>query len=160
MNARDIRDVHAAAPPEPASSVVRRPLPSPCVVRLGKPDDLAWVVDCWTKHAPALRDLRLREATRHVRILLARPSSVLRVAHVPDEPDSLLGWAALENGVRGQVMPCLHYVYVRSVGRKQGIASALLRDVLRMPIDFSHVAPRGVAAPATWNLNLKRAETE
>lgn len=130
-----------------------RSLAPPCTVRLGKPDDLAWVVDCWTSNAPALRGLRTSERTARVRGLLARDGSRLLVAHVPGEPDSLLGWAAIEDGKPA----CIHYAYVRASGRRLGIARAMLGDIERDAVDYSHAAPKGVVVPRTWNLNPKRA---
>ena len=139
-----------------------------CETRLGKPDDLAWVVDCWTKNDPELRTMRLSLATRHVRALLRVPSDVplhtlpaqlpqLIVAHVPGEPDALLGWAAIERA-SSKGPPCLHYLYVRSSARRLGVASALIGDV-DVRIEYSHAAPRGVAVPGGWTLNLKRGIT-
>jgi len=119
-------------------------------VRLGKPDDLAFVVDSWTKHGH--RGERMRTATAHVRALLARPGSMLLVAHVPGEPDSILGWAATEDD-------CVHYVYVRSAGRRQGTAKALMGAWARDVAEYSRALPAGIVAPRGWTLNLKRSET-
>lgn len=138
-----------------------RHLAPPCEIRLGKPDDLAFVVDCWTKYeARSSRGRRFRDSTSHVRALLARDGSRLLVAHVPGEPDSILGWAATEDGVAGpeRVPACIHYVYVRKDARRLGVASALIgeRDVR---LEYSHALPLGIVVPATWTLNVKRAET-
>lgn len=126
----------------------------PCTVRAGKPDDLAFVCDSWVKHAH--RGERKREATRHVRELLSRARSFLSVAHVPGEPDSILGWAVVEDGAPA----CLHYVYVRAAGRLQGTASALLGRLAQERMEYSHAAPTGLVVPRLWTLNLKRSETE
>ena len=121
----------------------------PCVVRVGKPDDLGYVVDSWTKHA--FRGQRLRRATQHVRELLARPASRLFVAHVPDDADAILGWAALE------IEPsCVHYIYVRSAARGQGVATAMLGTLVRERIEYSSPCDR---APAVWTFNASRAVT-
>ena len=126
-----------------------------CETRIGGVDDVPFVVDSWTKNDPELRAMRISEATRHVRSILAREHSRLFVAHVPGEPSAILGWAVLEQGTRA----CLHYVYVRSAARRQGVARALLGDAAPLALDYSHVAPRGVDVPSRWTLNLKRAET-
>lgn len=96
----------------------------PVAIRLGKPSDLPYVVDTWTKRGAA-RDERLGAATARVRAILARPDSVLRVACLPDDTDAILGWAALS----ANEAPTLHYVYVRKDARKQGIARLLLAGV-------------------------------
>lgn len=124
-----------------------------CETRIGKPDDLAFVVDCWAKNDPALRSMRLRDSTKHVRALIVR--SQLLIAHVPREPDAILGWAVTEPGRP----PCVHYIYVRSVARRQGVASALV-GVTDAPIEYSHVAPKGIAVPSGWSLNTERANTK
>lgn len=87
-------------------------------IRLGRPSDLAYVVDSWVKRGHD-RGERMRDATARVRAILARPDSVLRVACLPDDEDAIIGWAAIEGSK-------LHYVYVRKEARKQGIARLLL----------------------------------
>lgn len=148
-----------------AATLTRGMAPAICETRLGKPDDLAFVVDCWVKNDPELRSMRTGESTRHVRSLIARPASRLIVAHVPGEPDAILGWAATEDG-----SPCcVHYIYVRKDARRQGVASAMVgeRDVR---IEYSHAAParwpnvagkQGAAlvVPVMWKLNTERART-
>jgi ribosomal protein S18 acetylase RimI-like enzyme len=96
----------------------------PIAIRLGRPSDLAYVVDTWVKRGHE-RNERLREATARVRSLLARPETVLRVACLPDDSDAILGWAV----VSFVPSPKLHYVYVRKEARNQGIARRLLVGV-------------------------------
>ena len=131
-------------------SPVRSPV---CETRPGKPDDLAFVVDSWTKHA--FRHARMRNATAHVRSLLARPGSYLSVAHVPGEPDAILGWAVVEDGEPA----CVHYVYVRSAARKTGVARSLVGRLALETVEYSSAAPVNLALPQTWTVNTKRAET-
>jgi len=95
----------------------------PVAIRLGRPSDLPYVVDTWTKRGHE-RGERLSAATARVRAILARPDSVLRVVCLPDDSDAILGWAALSGEP-----PTLHYVYVRKDARKQGIARLLLAGV-------------------------------
>lgn len=96
----------------------------PIAIRLGRPSDLPYVVDTWTKRGHE-RNERLGEATARVRAILARPESVLRVACLPDDDDAILGWAA----ITFFPSPKLHFVYVRKEARKQGIARRLLVGV-------------------------------
>lgn len=93
-------------------------------LRLGRPSDLPFVVDCWAKRGHAHNE-RLGEATARVRSIIARADSVLRVACLPDDEDAILGWAVLST----DEPPRLHYVYVRKEARGQGIARRLLVGV-------------------------------
>ena len=142
--------------------------PAICETRMSTPDDLAFVVDSWTKNDPEMRKLRLGESTRHVRALLARPLSRLIIAHVPDEPDAILGWAATEAASGRNATPCLHYIYVRSAARRQGVARRMVGVV--HDIEYTHVAPARwppeggavglpVVVPRGWVLNVGRAVT-
>lgn len=152
--ARASRAHGAAMSPAIVAAIVRPLYPQPklpCTIRAGKPDDLAYVVDSWTKHA--FRGQRMRTATAHVRALLARPGSVLRVAHVVGEPDAILGWIVAEDGKPA----CVHYVYVRSAARGQGVATAMLGTATRERIEYSTECSR---APAVWTFNPKAAVTE
>lgn len=153
-------------------SPVRSPV---CETRPGKPDDLAFVVDSWTKHA--FRHARMRNATAHVRSLLARPGSYLSVAHVPGEPDAILGWAVVEEGSTVAVLnrdgtpgvldgithlkqpACVHYVYVRSAARKTGVARSLVGRLALETVEYSSAAPVNLALPQTWTVNTARAAT-
>lgn len=92
-------------------------------LRVGRPSDLPFVVDSWVKRGHE-RGERLRDATARVREILAAAESALRIAHVPDDDDAILGWAV----VTGEP-PVLRFVYVRRDARKQGIAKALLTGV-------------------------------
>lgn len=123
---------------------------APCIIRLGKPDDLAFVVDSWVKHGH--RGERTRNATSHVRGLLARPETALYVAHVIGEPDAILGWAVIEAGRPA----CVHYVYIRSGARRLGVAAALLSGVAGHAIEYSVAPPPSVSVPARWVLNTSR----
>ncbi len=145
------------------AAVSRAPI---CETRIGKPDDLAFVVDTWTKYAlrTAARSVRLGDLTRHVRKLLGVADVPLHdlpphlprllVAHVPGEPDAILGWAAVEAGRPG----CVHYVYVRRDARLQGVARALVGST-DVALEYSHAAPKGIAVPKAWTLNIARAGT-
>lgn len=137
----------------PLTASMRGRAPAPCTIRIGKPDDLAFVVDSWVGNGH--RGERKRTATAHVRALLARPEAALYVAHVPGAVDEILGYALLESGRPA----CLHWVYVRSAGRRLGIAGALLSGVAAKAIEYSRAAPSSVRVPAAWKLNEGRAKT-
>lgn len=130
--------------------------PAPCVVRLGKPDDLAYVVDSWVKYG--LRGTRTSLATSHVRALLARDDSRLLVAHVADEPDAILGWAATEDPTATS-SACMHYIYVRKDARRLGVATSLVREWAHDVASHSSPAPANVVPPKGWTLDVARATT-
>jgi GNAT superfamily N-acetyltransferase len=139
-----------------------------CTIRRGKPDDLAFIVDSWTKHGH--RGERMRDATRHVRSLLARDPVALAamtsgeregsirsllVAHVPDDANAILGWALIEAS-RTDAPTCIQYVYVRSTARLQGVARSLLSMLEGEAVE--HSLPSKLA-PAVWIFNPERAVT-
>lgn len=93
----------------------------PFSLRVGRPADLAYVVDSWVKRGRD-RGERLSDATARVRAILADEGTELRIACLPDDPDAILGWAAV-------APPSLHYVYVRKELRGQGLARALLHGI-------------------------------
>jgi GNAT superfamily N-acetyltransferase len=132
-----------------AATVLTRGMRNTCIVRVGKPEDVPFVVDTWTKRG--YRGERMREATMRVRALIARPTSRLIVAHVPDDVDAMLGWAVLEVGPL-----CLHYIYVRSAARRQGVARAIMREVACDALEYSRACE---LAPKSWTLNEGRAKT-
>lgn len=93
----------------------------PFSLRLGRPSDLAFVVDSWVKRGHA-RNERLSDATARVRAVLADATTELRIACLPDDEDAILGWSVVSP-------PALHYVYVRKELRGNGIARALLHGI-------------------------------
>lgn len=69
---------------------------------------------------------------RYIHILLARPNSKITIATLSD--DTAIGWCLWENKT-------VHYVWVKSEVRRQGIANAIL------PKDFdtiSHITNKGI----------------
>jgi len=96
----------------------------PFAIRMGRPSDLPFVTDSWVKRGHEKGE-RLRDATARVRRILASPSSVLRVAVLPDDDDAIIGWAV----ITADDPPQLHYAYVRKELRGQGIAKVLLVGV-------------------------------
>ena len=97
----------------------------PFTLRLGRPSDLAFVVDSWVKRGHH-RNERLSDATARVRALLASEGTELRIACLPDDEDAIVGWAVVVTKP-----PTLHYVYVRKELRGNGIARALLNGIPR-----------------------------
>ena len=93
-------------------------------IRLGRPSDLPFVVDSWAKRGRNPGE-RIRDATARARSILAHPSTVLRVAVLPDDEDAILGWAVITDAVP----PRCRYVYVRKDARGQGVAKVLLVGV-------------------------------
>lgn len=90
----------------------------PYAIRFGKPEDLPYVTDTWVKRDERLKGQRMVEATKHVRGILATPGTFLRVAHLLDDIDAILGYAVFG-------ADALHFVYVRKPARGRGISRAL-----------------------------------
>jgi GNAT superfamily N-acetyltransferase len=95
----------------------------------------SWLRSYWDARPPQVwdipRETYFSDAGHHgvVTRLLAR--SVVTVAHAPDDPDEVYGWICV--GARG-----LHYVYVKELWRRKGVATRLLDG-----------APVGVASHMT-----------
>lgn len=64
-----------------------------------------------------------------VRDLLER--SNVAVACLRDEPDTIIGWMAIEDDV-------LHYALVKQRWRRLGVATWMLTDLASLPIVFTH----------------------
>lgn len=56
--------------------------------------------------------------------LVKRPSTMVSIACLEDEPDVILGYAIYSTSA-----PVLHWVFVKDNFRKQGVAKQLLHDV-------------------------------
>lgn len=69
-------------------------------------------------------------ARHHAVVERLLEQSSLRVAHVPDDPTVILGYALV-------APPTVHYVYVKPSFRRYGIARALLDDLARFR-EYSH----------------------
>lgn len=94
-------------------------------IRLGRPSDLPFVTDTWVKKGREKGE-RISSATARVRAILAHHDTCLRVATLTDDDDAILGWAVIGFDKSPHT---LHYVYVRSTARHQGIARSLLVGV-------------------------------
>jgi GNAT superfamily N-acetyltransferase len=97
-------------------------------------DDLVCIVGNWidsfrSAHAAGMIAMADWKAvmTPQIRRVLARQNVEAFVAHHPGETDhvaDIYGWIAVE---RGHAQPLVHYCYVKSAYRKQGIARGLFR---------------------------------
>jgi GNAT superfamily N-acetyltransferase len=118
------------------------------VLRDMRSDDNAFVRDSWLRshfNAHPERDVinrrvHLAGQSRRIDRLLER--SIVRIAAYEDDSDLVLGWVCVEN-------ERVHYVYVKKLYRKQGIARMLLSDLLPRPCLFSHRVT-GLRAPDRW----------
>jgi GNAT superfamily N-acetyltransferase len=100
---------------------------APVGVRLATADDMRFVAASWFesywKAVASQEGMDYLTAYRPgqdalIRRLVGRSETI--VAHAVDIPDEILGYAVLEDDV-------LHYVYVKSVYRRRGIATGLVR---------------------------------
>lgn len=76
--------------------------------------------------------------------LLRRPTCVVRLAVLSDEPDVVVGWEVHEGHV-------LHFVFVKHQGRKQGIARSLVPDNITV---ITHITKTG---KSLWKKKLEHA---
>jgi len=96
-----------------------------------------------TKLVPAPGSNGATMVYKHVGLaeLLRRPETQCLVAHLPGDPDSLLGWAAVTDGA-------VVWAYTRSLFgkvRRRGLATSLL---YRMGIDVAEPTPCLYWSPA------------
>lgn len=120
-------------------------------LRAMREEDRNYVLSSWLRsygEAPEFRSVKrsvyfaLYEPL--VKDLLSR--STVAVATMPEAPDVVLGWMAVEGDT-------LHYVLTKPRWRRLGIASFLLADLAALPAAYTHVFPSGAAErliPATW----------
>lgn len=115
------------------------------LIRPYQPADLGLIINQWlgrdwrdSKYSGVVpNDQFKRVYAECIRQLLARGATI-GVACNPSKPEHLLGWACYEHTPRDRI---LHFVYVRSLFRGQGLGRALLTEV-----GF----PRGVAYVYTF----------
>jgi GNAT superfamily N-acetyltransferase len=121
----------------------------PFKIQTFQSDHHSFVVDSWLR---SLRDACYRdvdadifypEVRVRVHSLLKRPGVSVRVAVKDDDPDTYVGWAAVEGDV-------LHYVYVKQEARRLGVAKTLLGGLELHR--YSH-KPRFVTPPRDWTYN-------
>jgi len=76
--------------------------------------------------------------------ILNREQAILKFAVLIEDPDVVLGWAAMEPGK-------LHYCFVNTESRRLGVATALCSDPV---FSITHLTKIGMAI---WNSKLKSA---
>lgn len=114
------------------------------IVRPATDDDLNYVRKTWLwAHAQGASDFidaigggvvyfaehaRLRDA--------ALERAAVTIAHRPDMPNSICGFAVTEELPRamGRALSCIHFVYVKDRWRKLGVAKLLLRPFVGGPL--------------------------
>lgn len=128
----------ALPPPDPESL--------PFVVRAATADDLPFIHDSWLLSA---RDGEAHNEGRHFvwwqkqdqREILSRRSTRVRIVCPADDPETILGWAAI-----GETSPpCVYFVYVRAPSRALGIARMLVGDLVDRECFY------GARPPRIWN---------
>ena len=106
------------------------------VVRDVVKDDWAFILASWKKSAresdpwvPSYRYFDFAEAEIST---YRNRGARFRVASDPEDSNFIWGWACSEAGV-------LHYVYVRTSSREQGVAGQLVADAgLKQPVTCTH----------------------
>ena len=106
-------------------------------VRRLAPEDLGFVFSTWLKHLKQHSHLTRNISNtvffphyhKTIEKLLAR--SIVVVAHQPDEPNTILGYAVLEP-------PTIHWVYVKGPWRRFGIAKLMLSGIDLPNCSFTH----------------------
>lgn len=68
----------------------------------------------------------------YISILMNRPTSVINLAVLTDDPDVVLGWCLRENKT-------LHYVWVDKIQREQGIAKELCKEPFNTVTHMTHI---------------------
>lgn len=83
--------------------------------------------------------------TKYIKILLNRPNTIIRLAVLSDDKDVVLGWSAVEG-------PALHYVWVESNQRNQGIATALI------PKQFDYITHITNSGVGMWHKKFPKVQ--
>lgn len=102
----------------------------PVTIRALREGDLGYVVDTWRNGFASESNLRRfdvdvyrRLMARHINALSREPGCILRIACDPADEDTILGFALLTGDE-------LHYVYVRQMLCRHGIARRLLDGLI------------------------------
>jgi GNAT superfamily N-acetyltransferase len=128
------------------------------IVRSGKPIDHDYIGHTWVRndsHTARSKECRrcyFYEQPRLIDLILGRTTSIVKVAHLEDDEDAIMGFAVAEPGV-------LHYLYVRKEVRRQGIARKLMSYVgLGDNAEYTHKPSFfGMKIKETWIYNPYRA---
>lgn len=135
-----------------------------------QPGDRNYILSSWLRSYAKAREFRgmtrgsyFRMYTPHVESMLAR--STVAIATLPEAPSAVLGWMAIEGDY-------LHYVHTKPTWRSRieldtrrqpvmvdgrakietriGVASYLLRDLIGLPVKYTHEPPWWASVPPTW----------
>lgn len=125
------------------------------VLRDGTPDDVAFIFSSWIKSYAASdvarsMDRRVYDAEQHDAIEAALARSRVIIACLASAPESIFGYAVVEND------HTLHYVYVKQTYRRLGVARALLGALLDGPTTYTHRSARDITVPKGWVFNPYR----
>ena len=120
-------------------------------LRAMRDEDRNYVLSSWLRSYAESPEFR--GVTRSVYFALYEPlvkqmlaRSTVAVATLPEEPDVVLGWMAIEDDA-------LHYLLVKPRWRKLGIGRWLMGHVGEMGAVYTHAFPRGAGekmVPASW----------
>jgi GNAT superfamily N-acetyltransferase len=126
-------------------------------LRAMREDDRNYVLSSWLRSYAESGEFR--GVTRSVYFALYEPlvkqllaRSTVAVATLPDAPDVVLGWMAIESD-------CLHYLLVKPRWRKLGIGRWLLQQIGEVDAVYTHAFPRGAGeklVPASWSYDPMR----
>lgn len=128
------------------------------IIRYGKLLDQPYILKCWlrcdshTSRARECQAIYYQEQSIVIQNILARHTTVIKIAHLDDDEDSIMGFVVYEPTV-------IHYVYTRDGVRRQGIARKLLSELKSSEIlEFSHKPSFfGLTLPDTMIYNPYRA---
>lgn len=114
-------------------------------VRRGRHADLNFVFDTWInsfrKASEFSRKIHRKvyehDHRRLVQRCLARPTTVIWIAHAKDNEDVIYGYIVVEGGFDREVV---HYLYVKGTWQRMGVATFLIGHALQHPerIYMSH----------------------
>lgn len=104
--------------------------------------DHALILSSWLRNNvpdPRIdKDLYFKRHELRIKSFLASSPQSFRILADAEDPDHIYGWICVDTDYR-----TLHFVYVKSVYRRQGFANRLLRESLESPVLFhTHHSPK------------------
>lgn len=84
----------------------------------------SWFSSLWSAWGRGRINRKVYEQGQDARISRLLKSSAVTVAYFPQVPDEVLGWSCVQGDA-------LHYVYVKGIYRKMGIARGLVEGRVR-----------------------------
>lgn len=114
----------------------------PVVVRPLSDGDHALILSSWLRNNvpdPRIdKDVYFKRHEIRIKSYLTNAPKFFRVLSDTDDPDHIYGWVCADADYR-----TLHFVYVKSVYRRQGFANRLLRESFESPVLFhTHESPK------------------